>query len=131
MTLEDDILKGARSICPYLKELLGEEGAEHVDTDLQELLKRAEAGYQVDALILQVLTHRDETRTWFEEYLREIHPAEASEQNEKSFEQLTSKIAMQSPLYRCPNCNYEWHRRSLAQPIPKCPTHQVPLVLVV
>lgn len=131
MTLEDDILEGARVIRPYLEELLGEEEAERVDTDLQELLRRAEAGYQVDALILQVLTHHDATRIWFEEYLRKIHPSEASEQGEKSFEQLTSKIAMQSPLYRCPNCNYEWHRRSVAQSIPKCPTHQVPLVLVV
>ncbi len=102
MTQEDDILQGARFIRPYLKGLLGEEGDERVDTDLQELLKQAEAGYQVDALILQVLTHHDETRTLLEEYLREIHPTEVSEQGEKSFEQLTSKIAMQSPLGRTP-----------------------------
>jgi hypothetical protein len=131
MTLEEDILEAVHSISPHLKDLLGEVEATSVDVDLQELLKRAEAGYQVDELILQVMRQHDATRIWFEEYLKKKYPLAEGEQSEKSFEQITSKIAQQSPLYRCPKCSEEWHRRSVAQPIPKCPTHKVSLVRVV
>ncbi len=130
MTQEDDILAGARAIRSQLQGLLGEKEAVQVDEDLQELFKLAEGDYQVESLILQVLTRNEASRQWFEEYLRTQYPAETGS-GTKEYERLPSlRSELPSPTYRCPKCKFEWHRRSVGQKVPKCPNDQSILVPV-
>jgi hypothetical protein len=66
--IPEDVLKGARTIRPFLPDLLGRE-AELVDQQLAELLGQAEAGQQADQQILEILESHPKTRSWIAEFL--------------------------------------------------------------
>lgn len=112
----EKILDCARSIRPYLPELVGTE-AETVDRQLADLLAQARVGDSVDAEILALLKRIPNTRNWAAEFL-------APEQFSKGFERLPgSSGAISAQKFVCPYGDYVWYRRSAGIPVPTCPTH--------
>lgn len=118
----EDVLEGARSIRPFLPELVGAE-SEQVDQQLAGLLDKAKAGQQVDQQILEILKSRPKTKSWMAEFL-------ASEQVSKGYQGPPGKSgAVSMPRYACPERDYIWYQRIAGTPVPSCPTHNCELKL--
>lgn len=118
----EDVLEGARSIRPFLPELIGTE-ADQVDQQLVELLGKAKSGQAVDQQVLEILKSRPKTRNWIAEFL-------SSEQVSKGYQGLPGKAgAVSMPKYACPEGDYIWYQRSAGLQVPSCPTHQCELKL--
>ncbi len=112
----EDVLEGARSIRPYLVDLLGLE-AEQVDLRLAALLAEAKAGKPVDGQILELLKSRASTKNWLAEFL-------SPKQISKGWERLPGKgEALSAQKYVCPEGDYVWYLRSVGLTVPTCPTH--------
>lgn len=118
----EDVLDCARSIRPFLQELLGDDAVQ-VDSQLGELLAQAKAGQQVHEQILELLKSYPDTYNWIAEFLSE-------EQVSKGFEKLAGQAqAISAQKYICPQGDdYIWYRRVIGATIPICPTHGVPLI---
>lgn len=115
------ILEGARSIRPFLPELLGDD-AGPVDHQVAKLLAQAKAGQETHEQILELLKSYPETRTWMAEFLGETRSV-------KGFEELPGQgQAISASKYRCPEDDYTWFRRVVGETVPKCPTHGVLLI---
>ncbi|MCC5612578.1 hypothetical protein LC612_39265 [Nostoc sp. CHAB 5834] len=113
----EDVLEGARSIRPYLPELLGQQDAEKVDKELSNLLAQASAGEKVDDQVLELLKIYKATRDWLAEFL-------SKKQVSKGFQPLPgSGDAISASKYVCPEGDFVWYRRSIGVSIPICPTH--------
>lgn len=118
----EDVLEGARSIRPYLPELLGAD-FEQVDQQLADLLEQAKAGQQVDRQLLEILKSRPKTRNWTAEFL-------SSEQVSKGYQCPPGRAgAVSAPKYICPEGDYIWYQRSAGTSAPACPTHKCDLKL--
>lgn len=112
----EEVLECARSLRPFLPEMLGVE-AVTVDRQLADLLAQAKAGESVDTKILELLKSHPKTRNWAAEFL-------APKQIPKGFERLPgSNDAIAAQKYVCPEGDYVWYRRSVGVLIPTCPTH--------
>lgn len=112
----EDVLEGARSIRPYLPELLGAEAAQF-DRKVAHLLAQAKARKQVDKQLLELLKSNDSTRNWLAEFLS---PPLVS----KGYQPLPGSGQMTSARkYICPEGDYVWYQRSIGIPTPTCPTH--------
>jgi hypothetical protein len=127
MYASENILDGARSIRPYLAELL-EADAGVMDRELAGLLALAQAGQNVDNRILELLARYEATRAWMAKFLRDKRPPDV----ERVYNPLPGGIGPVpvSARYACPNGDYVWYRRAVNQPIGKCPTHHLPLLPV-
>jgi hypothetical protein len=120
--MDEKLIEGARAIRPYLTELLGDR-AEAVDAQLAELLNKSAAGGKTDNLILDVLVQDDKTRKWLDEFLDRGTPAA-----ERSYSPLPGQpTPVMAQRYECPQGDYVWYRRTVADKTPRCPTHNVPL----
>ncbi|MGK7876930.1 MAG: hypothetical protein AB4426_27665 [Xenococcaceae cyanobacterium] len=121
----ENILEGARSIRPYLPKLLNSPEAEAIDHQLAELLMQAQQGQSnIDNKLLEVLTSTEPTREFTVKFLN-LSPVE--------------RITYYYPIpgdptpisglvkYACTFGDYVWYQRQKGQPIPNCPTHNVPL----
>ena len=118
----EDVLEGARSIRPYLPELLRAEPNE-VDQQLAALLEQAKAGQQVDQQILEILKSRPKTKNWIAEFL-------SSDQVSKGYQAPPGRAGVVSaPKYSCPEGDYIWYQRSAGTSAPACPTHKCDLKL--
>jgi hypothetical protein len=118
----EDVLEGARTIRPFLSNLLQTE-AEPVDQQLAHLLGQAKAGLQVDQQILEILESHPKTCRWIDEFL-------SSEQVSKGYQPSPGKPGVVStPKYVCPEGDYIWFQRSAGTPVPSCPTHNCQLTL--
>jgi hypothetical protein len=119
----EDVLDGARSIRPFLQELLGDDAVQ-VDGQLAELLAQAKAGQQVHEQILELLKSYPDTYNWIAEFLSE-------KQVSKGFEKLAGQSqAISAQKYICPEGDdYTWYRRVIGTTIPICPTHGVLLIV--
>ena len=112
----EEVLECARSIRPFLPELLGTE-AEPFDRQLAELLAQANPGQQVDDQILELLKSHAKTRQWAAEFLS---PKEVT----RGFDRLPGNMgSVSAQKYVCPQGDYVWYRRSVGIPIPICPSH--------
>ncbi len=111
MPQSNDILEGARTIRPYLPDLLSPADAASVDRTLSELLEMAKAGQNVAPQIMDVLSSRQPTRQWIRRYLASGLPP--------------GPISPQPPLKKCvcPLGDYVWYQGSVGQTPPPCPTH--------
>lgn len=121
----EDILEGARSIRPYLSELLGE-NAEVTDRKLAELLSLTQKGENVDSVILELLSRHETTRVWMAKFLQLKRPPEP--QVEKSYNPLPGTPSpVSARKFFCPRGDYVWYRRAAGASVPECPTHGIPL----
>lgn len=112
----EEMLECARSIRPFLPELLASE-AEQFDLQLAEFLAQAKTGQQVDAQILALLKSHPKTKQWSAEFL-------SPKQVPKGFDRLPGNMgSVSAQKYVCPQGDYVWYRRSVGIPIPVCPSH--------
>lgn len=116
------IRQAADAIRPELPDLLGEQ-APLVDAQLAELSAAADRGELVEPEILATLSRYDATRN----RLRELLGPDWA---------LTEKLAapagpgspVTAPRFSCPLGDYTWSRREVGEPVPQCPTHNLPLM---
>jgi hypothetical protein len=121
-----DVLEGARAIRPYLKELLEATQAAEIDQELAQLLAQSQVGQKVDNRILKLLANYEGTRTWTAAFLEHNLPPQLARL-------YLPPPGRTNPIpgvmrYICPEGDYVWYRRSVGEPIPQCPTHQLDLV---
>jgi len=117
----EDVLECARSIRPFLPDLLGSE-AENFDRQLADLLALSKTRTPVNTKILELLTSHPKTRQWAAEFLASQPTSKGA--NSRGYERLPgSSDAVSAPKYACPQGDYVWYRRSVGIPIPVCPTH--------
>lgn len=136
MALDTVILEAARAIRPCLPDLVGAEAIE-VDRRLAELLGRPD-DTQVAALILAELGIRPATRDWFTAFTRRLVPPSADEilgDREKTGNPPLgggpppgAGEAVGGVRFACQEADYVWYRHTVGEEIPRCPTHDLPLV---
>lgn len=122
MAKQEDILEGARTIRPYLPELLGVK-ATSIDSELAGLLERATSGATVEKDILETLSRDEPARQWMETFL--ANRLGLLSDSSRDFFPLPgwppNPLAM--PRYECPRGDYVWYRPTIDTPVPACPTH--------
>lgn len=125
------LLEVARTIRPYLQSLLGDKAAA-VDRELSTLLEASATGTAVDEQIAEILHRSPATADWAAQMLADAHlrPPELQRVVERSIVPLPGQgEPVGAERYICPvDRNYVWWRRSVGQPIPTCPDHDVSLV---
>lgn len=127
MPSPEEILEAARSIRPFLSQLLDPQDAQSVDSQVAALLARAKAGETVDLQLADVLAERDATRQWMREFLESDR--ESLLRAEKSYQPLPGNPSPIPGLvkYVCPEGDFVWYLSREGEEIPKCPTHDIPL----
>lgn len=121
-----DVLEGACAIRPYLTDLLEAIQTAEIDEKLAELLAQSQTGQKVDNRILKLLAKQEATRTWMAAFLEYNMPPEVA----RFYSPPPGQVSPLSGIvrYNCPQGDYVWYRRSVGEPIPQCPTHQLDLV---
>ncbi len=120
----EDILDAARSIRPYLGELLDPQIAEQLDQNLADLLAQANTNPSIAPLIMKQLRANPATREWAAKFLED----KALPEKERTFNALPGQGSMvNAAKFVCPQCNYTWYRPRVGIEPPLCPTHNVPL----
>lgn len=119
-----DILEAARSIRPYLSELIGTPTADMLDQQLAELLAQATIGQSVDNLILELLASQETTREWLALFLQDKQQPE----HLRNFSPLPGQRSIvNAAKFVCPQGDYIWSRPRVGIEPPLCPTHHLPL----
>lgn len=119
-----DILEAARSIRPYLSELVGEPDATTLDQQLADLLTQTDTDLPIDNRILELLAAQDATRDWLAGFLQDKQQPDALRTWKPL---LNSQSLVSAPKFVCPEGDYVWHRPRVGVEPPLCPTHQIPL----
>lgn len=119
-----DLLDGARSIRPFLADLLGAD-ADAIDNALADLLSQARAGQQVEKQIAALLSSNERTLVWMRGYLARRKAG----MRFGGYEQVAGTPSpVEALYYTCPQDDYIWPRRAAGQKVPNCPTHKIPLI---
>ena len=119
-----EILEAARSIRPYLGQLVPDEAtASELDHRLAEILT-PDGDEEGARDLVEELLERDEVRDWTRAFL--------VREGLKVFRDYRPPAGLPVPppsaaRYVCPRGDFTWHRLFVGQPVPLCPTHQVPL----
>ena len=123
----EDILDAARTIRPYLGDLLETESAKEIDGQLAHLLAKANSGQPVENLILELLAAHEATRDWMNRFLLNRQQPE----HQRTFSPLPGRVSplINAPKYVCPQGDYVWYRPRVGTIPPLCPTHNLPLDL--
>jgi hypothetical protein len=130
----EDVVAALIAIRPHLPELLGPAQAAAV-ADRIALLLASEAaseqagqpvGESANRAALELLSEHPATRTWAAEFLK--IPSQL-----RTFQSLPGTIQHTPavPRYVCPEagCPTVWYRFSIAEQVPGCERHRVPLVV--
>lgn len=130
---DEDLFEAARTIRSELPDLLAPETAKSLDNRLAELLNQVpfdlrDLHYEtISAIATQIeeyLNTHESTKTWLQSFL-----IDSSNNQRKSFEALPGNASyVATDKYICPHGDYRWSRRSVGQPIPRCPTHNLSLI---
>ncbi|MDZ8259935.1 hypothetical protein [Nostoc sp. ChiQUE01b] len=124
MSEDSYILEAARSIRPYLSELLEDVKAKEIDQQIANLLAQASTGQSVDNLILELLSSQDATREWLSKFLQDKQQPE----HERTFSPLPGHTSIvNAAKFVCPQCDYIWYRPRVGIEPPLCPKHNQPL----
>ena len=138
--MDELLLDAARSIRPYLVDLVGDRALD-VDRRIVLLLIRADAGHDVDEDLLGVLTETPATQEWAASVIendRHLPPDLQHLQERDAVGPPLAYRAVPNPYgepvdaerYTCPvDRNYVWWRRHVGQEVRQCPDH--PSVLLV
>ncbi|MFE4108544.1 hypothetical protein [Almyronema epifaneia] len=122
----EDILDAARSIRPYLSELLtpNPTAAEQLDQKLAELLDQASQNPSATILIQKQLRENAATREWVRQFLED---KQLPDEN-RSFQPLPGYPSIvKAAKFVCPQGDYTWYRPRVGIEPPPCPTHNLPL----
>jgi hypothetical protein len=131
--VDERIMEVARSIRPYLGDLVGARVTE-VDQQVAVLLERGRAGDDVDATIIDLLNGSPGTRNWAASMLAdpELRPPELQGITEKvgtqpGYSGLANPHGggvVSAAKFVCPvDGNYAWWRPAVGRPVPCCPDH--------
>jgi len=124
--VDESMLEVARTIRPYLQELVGADAA-HYDQEISRLLAAARAGEDVGDDLMVLLARSPEVRTWAAQVLEDEQrrPPEFQRADELGFDPLPTPEG--SPIlaekFCCPDGDYVWWRRFVGTPVPACPNH--------
>ena len=131
--MDERIMEVARSIRPYLDDLIGAQ-AEEVDGQLAALLERGRAGDDVDDVIIDLLNGSPRTRDWSAVMLAdpELRPPEWQTVTERAgtqpgYSALANAYGggvVSAAKFVCPvDGAYAWWRPAVGRPVPNCPDH--------
>jgi hypothetical protein len=127
--MDEDIVDVARTIRPYLQELVGTE-ADAYDREIAGLIAEARAGHDVDDELLAVLSRSPTAHAWAARVLENDRhlPPDIQQIADRSYQPLPGAgEAVAAERYQCPRGDYVWYRISVSDPVPDCPTHQCAL----
>lgn len=123
----ENILEGARTIRPYLPELVGAE-AQGIDGELAALLARASQGQKTDTLILDLLSTRKATKDWMRDYLAEPASVMRSAETKGYSRPGGDPDPIPGLKYVCPVAgDTVWYKQYAGEEIPMCNSHSVVL----
>jgi hypothetical protein len=120
----EDILKAARSIRPYLVDLLDPTTAAQLDQHLAELLAQAEHNPSTAIQIQQQLREHATTRDWAKKFLEDKQFADVHRTYDRF---VGDPSSVHAATFKCPQCNHTWARQRVGIEPPPCPTHNIPL----
>lgn len=124
----EEILEAARSIRPYLAQLLNPEEAQTMDEQLAELLAQVpEESTNVSEQIIKLLSSQETTREWVKKFLEDKLLPEIEKAYQPTLSPHPSSPISGLVKYACPYGDYVWYQRQVGEPIPICPTHEVTL----
>lgn len=99
-----------------------------LDRTLSELLDAGEGGADIDDELVEVLRADPRTRAYVEFFIRFGAPPPPENVEVRGISPLPGDPGPVSlAKYSCPMGDYDWYRRAAGQPVPLCPTHNVPL----
>lgn len=118
------ILETALAIRPHLPQRLNPPESAQTQQQLDHLLRQLQAGAAVEDEIWDLLTAAKATQTWSTEF-------QQTRASQKALSPLPGDSSGVSyHQFKCPLCDYIWSRDRGGRPTPLCPTHGVPLELV-
>jgi hypothetical protein len=124
VTTTEDILELARSIRPYLPELLPQPTAAELDQTLADLLAQADSNPSVPLLIQKHLRSHDTTREWANQFLG--NPKFAG--TYRQYNPLAGQPSdVSATTFKCPQCDHTWDRPRIGMQPPPCPIHNISL----
>ncbi|WP_448570224.1 hypothetical protein [Trichothermofontia sp.] len=117
----EDILEAARTIRPYLGELLETEIADPIDTQLAELLTQSDTQTAIANNVLELLSAQDTTREWAFNFLQNQQQPE----HLRAWSPLPGDMSIvNAAKYSCPHGDYVWYQPRVGIEPPACPTHK-------
>jgi hypothetical protein len=124
--MDEGLWEAARSVRPYLNELVGAD-APDVDAALADLLNNAEHDADTEHRLRMVLEAHDDTTTFLEDVLDDV-PAYRPPQVLSKLTRYTDMVGDSQPVsadkFACQRSDYVWYLPEVGVPIPRCPTHQ-------
>ncbi len=124
--MDESIIDVARTIRPYLEELVGGEAAGY-DQEISRLLTAALAGTDVGDELMSVLVRSSAVQTWAAQVLEDdLHrPPELQPVDELGYEPLPTPEGppTEAEKFCCPAGDYIWWRRFVGTPMRTCPNH--------
>jgi hypothetical protein len=131
--MDESLLDAARTVRPYLAELLpDEQERRRLDERIAALLSAANNGQEVTAALEEALSSPGIVRMWVADVRRDplrrppdLRPGRRG----GTYTPMPGDIGdIDAPKYRCPEGDYIWYRRHVGRQIPRCPTHGLGLV---
>lgn len=126
----DAIRHVACAVRPYLAELVGP-SAERIDRELGELLN----GGAGDEAILVVFEAHDELTAFYEAVMDDAPVYRPPKVRAVQLREGTSfspvpgdPVPVPPDRFQCPAGDYIWFRPSVGVALPRCPTHDIPVV---
>ena len=132
--MDEGLLEAARTIRPYLAELVGAE-APRFDVEIAGLLDVAQSGQDVTSSLRSLLGSNETTAEWVAEVLEDPlgRPPDFQPLGTRGYTPLLGPGGpVHAGKYACPGGDYVWYRPSAGVPVPRCPTpsHMLDLVLI-
>lgn len=129
LTDEEVVLEAARTIRPFLDDLLAPDAAAETDGALAALLAAAGDREPVHEEILRCFRAAPATRRWWLDFVGSGLPPEVRLAAAPTRADIPGRgEIVPPPRYVCPvNGDYVWYRLSAIRPVPLCRTHNVRL----
>jgi hypothetical protein len=129
--MDEGVWEAARSVRPYLVELLGPAGGAEVDAELARLLARAPGGEDVEGRLRAVLEAHEATSVFLERVLEDapqFRPPRVVSAHRRRYSGLPGPSSpVPADKFRCPHGDFVWYRPEVGVPVEPCPTHQCAL----
>ncbi|MCZ4125846.1 hypothetical protein [Streptomyces sp. H39-S7] len=124
MSNEASVVELARTIRPYLPDLLPADSAAELDRRLAGLLAAADER-RIDTEILELLREPDLVRRWAALFLEDGLPPDVAMDRRVGVVLPGRGEAVAPGKFVCPQGDLVFYRRAVGQSVPLCPTHGV------